>query len=154
MDGSPWLISILVSLKVSPKAQWIDSKVVSTHRTGTHPEKTFTKQAIFRDSFHSGRTGHCRTGVLYYRCVVIFLDWLAAKWYELTWNCLKLSTEQNQTKAQLLCCHRGLQWVILLLYCVPNMGFSRQRKLSNQIVTFTNLRLTKVIRFWFWMFMI
>ena len=32
------------------------TKVVSTpHRTGTHPEKTFTKQAMFWDSFHSGR---------------------------------------------------------------------------------------------------
>ena len=40
------------------------SKVVPTYRTGTHPQK-FYQRAIRRDSFHSWRTGDCRTGMRY-----------------------------------------------------------------------------------------
>ena len=47
------------------------SKVVSTHLWNT-PLNLY-QRAMSRDSFHSGRTGDCRTGVLY-GCVVIFVD--------------------------------------------------------------------------------
>ena len=38
-----------------------------------HTPSNLYQQAISRDSFHSWRTGDCRTGALY-GCVVIFLD--------------------------------------------------------------------------------
>ena len=42
------------------------SKVVSTHRNGTHPlQQPVRKQAVSRESFHSWGPGDCRTGVRY-----------------------------------------------------------------------------------------
>ena len=49
------------------------SKVFSTHRTGTHPEKTFTKR-LKRDFFHhwfGGLPGVCSTGVLKQPSIVV-----------------------------------------------------------------------------------
>ena len=50
------------------------SKVVSTHRTGTHPLRNLYQQVVSRESFHSWRPGDCRTGCALSGCVVTFLE--------------------------------------------------------------------------------
>ena len=81
MQPSNWIISPGIGTNI--KNIWnhqpggyrdVHSKVVSTHRTGTHPFGTHLyQQAISRDSFHSWRTGIV-WGVRYWG--VLYPSWI------------------------------------------------------------------------------